>query len=62
MFVLGCFALFYDFDIKAINQQTHMYAASSIQLFGIDVNYMEFLCFMILGAAFIKSAQFGAHI
>ena len=62
VFVVGCFNLFYDFDINTIIQQTHLYAGSSLQLFGFEINYIEFLCFTILGAAFVKSAQFGVHI
>lgn len=62
MFVVGCFSLFYDFDVNVIIQQTHLYSNSSIMLFGFEINYIEFLCFTILGAAFVKSAQFGVHI
>jgi hypothetical protein len=53
--------VYYTFDILALNHQVYKYEPLSIYLFGTPVNYLEFVALMIIGASFIKSAQFGGH-
>jgi NADH:ubiquinone oxidoreductase subunit 5 (subunit L)/multisubunit Na+/H+ antiporter MnhA subunit len=52
----------YDFDIQSLNTQVHMYYNYKISILNIDFNLIEVISFILLSAAFIKSAQFGAHI
>lgn len=61
MFLVSSFTIFYTFDINSLNTQTYKYELLVIYIFGTPVNYLEFLSLMILGAAFIKSAQIGGH-
>ena len=61
MFLVGSYSVYYTFDILALNTQIYKYDYCVIYLFGTPVNYLEFLSLMIIGAAFIKSAQFGGH-
>lgn len=62
VFILLTFSLFYDFDIITINNEAYLYTNSTIRIFNLSVSYFEILCLVLLFAAFIKSAQFGAHI
>lgn len=62
MFLVSTYSTFYTFDILSLNQQIHKYEYSSMYLFGTPINLIEFIGFMILGAAFIKSAQVGGHV
>ena len=62
LFLILSFGLFYDLDITVINNTSFLYYNSSIRIFSIQVSYIELLCTVLLSAAFIKSAQFGAHI
>ena len=61
MFLVSTFSVYYTFDILALNHQVYKYEPLSIYLFGTPVNYLEFIALMIIGASFIKSAQFGGH-
>jgi len=61
MFLVSTFSVYYTFDILALNHQVYKYEPLSIYLFGTPVNYLEFVALMIIGASFIKSAQFGGH-
>ena len=61
MFLVSTFSVYYTFDILALNHQVYKYESLSIYLFGTPVNYLEFVALMIIGASFIKSAQFGGH-
>ena len=61
IFLVSTFMVFYTFDIKSLNDQIYKYELLVIYIFGTPVNYLEFLALMILGAAFIKSAQLGGH-
>jgi len=54
--------LLYDFDILSINSQVHLYYNHTVTFLHYDVNLIEVISFCILGAAFIKSAQLGAHV
>lgn len=62
VFLVTSFFIYYDFDIININNQAHFYYNLNLKIFNFDLNYIEFLCFTILGSAFIKSAQMGAHV
>lgn len=61
MFLVSTYSTFYTFDILSLNQQIYKYEYSSMYLFGTPVNLIEFISMMVLGAAFIKSAQIGGH-
>jgi len=61
MFLVSTFSVSYTFDILSLNNQSYKYEFLSIYIFGTPVNYLEFVALMIIGAAFIKSAQFGGH-
>jgi NADH:ubiquinone oxidoreductase subunit 5 (subunit L)/multisubunit Na+/H+ antiporter MnhA subunit len=61
MFLVSTFSVYYTFDILSINQQVYKYESLVIYIFGTPVNFLEFVALMIIGASFIKSAQFGGH-
>jgi NADH:ubiquinone oxidoreductase subunit 5 (subunit L)/multisubunit Na+/H+ antiporter MnhA subunit len=62
MFIIVIYNFLYDFEIQSINSQIHLYYNYKISILNININLIELLSFIILSAAFIKSAQFGAHI
>ncbi len=62
MFLLSTYSVFYTFDILSINNQIFKFESASIYIFNIPINFLEFLAFTIMGAAFIKSAQLGGHV
>jgi len=61
MFLISTFSIFYTFDIYSLNNQVQEYELCVVYLFGTQVNYLEFISLMVIGAAFIKSAQLGGH-
>ena len=61
MFLVSTFNVYYTFDIISINQQVYKYESLVIYIFGTPINFLEFVSLMIIGAAFIKSAQLGGH-
>lgn len=61
MFLVSTFSVYYTFDILSLTSQVYKYEPLSIYLFGVPINYLEFVSLMIIGAAFIKSAQLGSH-
>ena len=61
MFLVSTFSVYYTFDILSLTSQVYKYEPLSIYLFGVPINYLEFVSLMIIGAAFIKSAQLGGH-
>jgi len=61
MFLIGSYTVYYTFDISCLNIQIYKYDYCVIYLLGTPINFIEFLSIMIIGAAFIKSAQFGGH-
>jgi NADH:ubiquinone oxidoreductase subunit 5 (subunit L)/multisubunit Na+/H+ antiporter MnhA subunit len=61
MFLVSTYSVFYTFDILSLNQQVYKYEYSSMYIFGTPINLIEFIALMIIGAAFIKSAQLGGH-
>jgi len=61
MFLISTFSVYYTFDILSLNYQVYKYEPLVIYLFGTPINYLEFVSLMVIGAAFIKSAQLGGH-
>jgi hypothetical protein len=61
MFLVSTFNVYYTFDILSINQQVYKYESLVIYIFSTPINFLEFTALMLIGAAFIKSAQFGGH-
>lgn len=62
MFLVSTYNVFYTFDINIINNQIFKYEPLTIYILNTPVNYLEFVSLMIMGAAFIKSAQIGGHV
>ena len=52
----------FSLDITSFINEIHLYENYSIVMFNITFNYLELLSVLFLVCAFIKSAQFGAHI
>jgi len=61
MFLIATYTSYYTFDILSLNHQVYKYENLIIYIFGTPINYIEFIALLIIGAAFIKSAQFGCH-
>jgi NADH:ubiquinone oxidoreductase subunit 5 (subunit L)/multisubunit Na+/H+ antiporter MnhA subunit len=61
MFVLASYTTYYTFDIQTINNLVYNYESYNVFIFGFQINFLEFLAIMLIGAAFIKSAQIGGH-
>jgi len=61
MFLVGAYCIYYTFDILAINSLVYKYQTLNITIFYFPFSVTEFLALVILGAAFIKSAQIGGH-
>jgi NADH-ubiquinone oxidoreductase chain 5 len=61
IFLISTYNVFYTFDIVSLNNQAFKYEFLSIYIFNTPISYLEFISIMILGAAFIKSAQLGGH-
>ena len=61
MFLVASYTTYYTFDIQTINTLTYNYEIYNIFMFGLQINFLEFLAIMLIGAAFIKSAQLGGH-
>ena len=62
LFILFSFGLTYETDIFVLNNSAYLYFNSSIRVFNAQVSFIELICTVVLFSAFIKSAQFGAHI
>jgi NADH:ubiquinone oxidoreductase subunit 5 (subunit L)/multisubunit Na+/H+ antiporter MnhA subunit len=62
MFLVATYNVFHTFDIIALNNQVFKYETLSVYIFNTPVSYLEFVSIMLLGAAFIKSAQIGGHV
>ncbi len=62
MFLVSTYSVFYTFDILSINNQVFKFESATIYIFNTPINFLEFLAFTIMGAAFIKSAQIGGHV
>ena len=61
IFVMASYTTFYTFDIQTLNNLVYNYESYTIFLLGLQVSFLEFLALMLIGAAFIKSAQIGGH-
>jgi len=61
IFLVATYSVYYTFDILSLNNQVFKYEALTIYIFGTSISYLEFIAFLLIGAAFIKSAQFGGH-
>lgn len=61
VFLVSTYSVYYTFDILSLNNQICKYEPLVIYLFGTPISFLEFLSMMLLGAAFIKSAQIGGH-
>jgi NADH:ubiquinone oxidoreductase subunit 5 (subunit L)/multisubunit Na+/H+ antiporter MnhA subunit len=60
--IILIFNLTLNLDIPTFINQIHLYENYSIIILNSQVNYLEIISLFLLGSAFIKSAQFGAHI
>lgn len=49
-------------DILVFNNTIHLYKNHYISFFSLEFPLIDIISFFLLGSAFIKSAQFGAHI
>jgi NADH-quinone oxidoreductase subunit L len=61
-FIIIIYNFLYEFDIQSINSQIHLYYNFKINIINVNINLVELISFIILAAAFIKSAQLGPHI
>lgn len=62
IFILVSFNCTHDISILVFNAQIPMYQTHSIKFLSGEYSSIEIMSFFLLSAAFIKSAQFGAHI
>ena len=60
--IILMYNVFYSLDITVILNSIHYYTQYDINFGFLSVSFIDTLAFSLLGAAFIKSAQFGAHI
>lgn len=60
--IILIFNVSFNLDILTFLNQIHIYENFSIKILNFNVNYLEIVSLFLLGSAFIKSAQFGAHI
>lgn len=60
--IILIFNLSFNLDILTFLNQIHIYENYSIRILNFNLNYLEIVSLFLLGSAFIKSAQFGAHI
>lgn len=62
VFILLTFNTFYDLDILTFNSEVSKYLSYNFFFGGFNINLVEFLSFLLIGSAFIKSAQIGTHL
>ena len=60
--ILLCFLVSNDVNILSFNNHIAMFNNFYISFFDVDISVIELISFFFITAAFIKSAQFGAHI
>lgn len=60
--ILLMFFVTYDLDLVTIISQMTLYTHYTINFLFLDVCLVDAISFFLLGAAFVKSAQAGAHI
>jgi NADH:ubiquinone oxidoreductase subunit 5 (subunit L)/multisubunit Na+/H+ antiporter MnhA subunit len=61
LFLVFSFSIYYSFDIIQINKVTPLLNHCIFYVFNYQISTIEVLAFLLVGAAFIKSAQFGGH-
>ena len=62
MFLIVSFSIYYTFDIIQINNSVFLYKQHMLYILNYQVSIVEILAILLIGAAFIKSAQFGGHV
>lgn len=60
--IVMMFNTLFTLDIPTFLNQIFLYENYSVVILNTSVNYVEFVSVLFLICAFIKSAQFGAHI
>ena len=61
LFLVFSFSIYYTFDITQINKIIPLFNYHIIHIINFQINTTEILAILLVGAAFIKSAQFGGH-
>lgn len=56
------FNTLFTLDIPTFLNQIHLYENFTLTVLNLQFNYIEVVSLLFLICAFIKSAQFGAHI
>jgi len=56
------FNIYFSLDIVTLLNQAPLFIFQKINIFVFELSYNDLICFFFLVCAFIKSAQFGAHI
>lgn len=57
-----CYTIIGDFNVVVLNNSIANYVNYHVTVLGHSISFVELLSGVLLTAAFIKSAQFGAHI
>jgi len=61
IFLICTFSIYNTFDILSLNNQIFLNKGFNFYILGLNISSSEFLAMLLVGAAFIKSAQFGGH-
>lgn len=56
------FFISYDLELSTILSQAHLYSLYTINILELRLSALDVISAFLLGAAFVKSAQIGAHI
>jgi NADH:ubiquinone oxidoreductase subunit 5 (subunit L)/multisubunit Na+/H+ antiporter MnhA subunit len=56
------FNVYFSLDIITLLNQAPLFLFQKLNIFVFEISYNDLICFFFLVCAFIKSAQFGAHI
>ena len=56
------FNIYFSLDIVTLLNQAPIFIFQKVNIFVFELSYNDLICFFFLVCAFIKSAQFGAHI
>ncbi len=62
IYLISTYLVTQEHNIQVILLQATRYQNFTIHFWNYEVSYIEFVCFFMLVAAFIKSAQIGTHI
>ena len=60
--ILLIFSVMHDLDIVTTLTQLHLFSAHYVSVFVFNIPLLDVISFFLLNAAFVKSAQIGAHI